>query len=311
VGCDIYRPAAIDQLEILAGNEDFLFYGDRESKDVPAIGKAGLRKGLEEGADLIIFDTAGRLQIDTNLVEEIKKLRSIVNPDEVYLVADSALGQEAVNVAKTFHEAVDLTGIILTKLDGDARGGAALSMKHVTGVPIRFAGVGEKVDDFDIFHPDRMASRILGMGDVVSLVEKAQETIDEKEAERMAEKMQRADFNLEDFLSQMQQVKKMGSLGSVVNMLPGMNGMEVGDKEDQQMKRTEAIILSMTLEERRNPNILNGSRRMRVANGSGMKVKDINQVLKNFGQMRKMMKKMRGGKGRKMMESLMGGGMPG
>jgi signal recognition particle subunit SRP54 len=311
VGCDIYRPAAIDQLEILAGNENFLFYGDRESKDVPAIGKAGLRKGLEEGADLIIFDTAGRLQIDTNLVEEIKKLRSIVNPDEVYLVADSALGQEAVNVAKTFHEAVDLTGIILTKLDGDARGGAALSMKHVTGVPIRFAGVGEKVDDFDIFHPDRMASRILGMGDVVSLVEKAQETIDEKEAERMAEKMQRADFNLEDFLSQMQQVKKMGSLGSVVNMLPGMNGMEVGDKEDQQMKRTEAIILSMTLEERRNPNILNGSRRMRVANGSGMKVKDINQVLKNFGQMRKMMKKMRGGKGRKMMESLMGGGMPG
>ena len=311
VGCDIYRPAAIDQLEILAGNEDFLFYGDRESKDVPSIGKAGLRKGLEEGADLIIFDTAGRLQIDTNLVEEIKKLRSIVNPDEVYLVADSALGQEAVNVAKTFHEAVDLTGIILTKLDGDARGGAALSMKHVTGVPIRFAGVGEKVDDFDIFHPDRMASRILGMGDVVSLVEKAQETIDEKEAERMAEKMQRADFNLEDFLSQMQQVKKMGSLGSVVNMLPGMNGMEVGDKEDQQMKRTEAIILSMTLEERRNPNILNGSRRMRVANGSGMKVKDINQVLKNFGQMRKMMKKMRGGKGRKMMESLMGGGMPG
>ena len=311
VGCDIYRPAAIDQLEILAGNEEFLFYGDRESRDVPAIGKAGLRKGLDEGADLIIFDTAGRLQIDTDLVEEIKKLRSIVNPDEVYLVADSALGQEAVNVAKTFHEAVDLTGIILTKLDGDARGGAALSMKHVTGVPIRFAGVGEKVDDFDTFHPDRMASRILGMGDVVSLVEKAQETIDEKEAERMAEKMQRADFNLEDFLSQMQQVKKMGSLGSVVNMLPGMNGMEVGDKEDQQMKRTEAIILSMTLEERRNPNILNGSRRMRVANGSGMKVKDINQVLKNFGQMRKMMKKMRGGKGRKMMESLMGGGMPG
>ena len=311
VGCDIYRPAAIDQLETLARNEEFLFYGDRNSKDVPSIGKAGLREGLDKGASLIVFDTAGRLQIDTDLVEEVKRLRAEVNPDEVFLVADSALGQEAVNVAKTFHEAVDLSGIILTKLDGDARGGAALSMKHVTGVPIRFAGTGEKVDDFEAFHPDRMASRILGMGDVVSLVEKAQETMDEKEAERMAEKMQRADFNLEDFLKQMQQVKKLGSLGSVVNMLPGMNGVEVGEKEDRQMKQTEAIIQSMTIYERRNPAILNGSRRMRIANGSGVKIKDVNQLLKNFGQMRKMMKKLQGGKGRKMMESLMGGGMPG
>ena len=311
VGCDIYRPAAIDQLETLARNEEFLFYGDRNSKDVPSIGKAGLREGLDRGASLIVFDTAGRLQIDTDLVEEVKRLRAEVNPDEVFLVADSALGQEAVNVAKTFHEAVDLSGIILTKLDGDARGGAALSMKHVTGVPIRFAGTGEKVDDFEAFHPDRMASRILGMGDVVSLVEKAQETMDEKEAERMAEKMQRADFNLEDFLKQMQQVKKLGSLGSVVNMLPGMNGVEVGEKEDRQMKQTEAIIQSMTIYERRNPAILNGSRRMRIANGSGVKIKDVNQLLKNFGQMRKMMKKLQGGKGRKMMESLMGGVMPG
>ena len=311
VGCDVYRPAAIDQLETLARSEDFLFYGDRQSQDVPAIARAGLRKGLDNGASLIIFDTAGRLQIDTDLIDEIKRLREKVNPDEVFLVADSALGQEAVNVAKAFHEAVDLTGIILTKLDGDARGGAALSMKNITGVPIRFAGVGEKVDDFEAFHPDRMASRILGMGDVVSLVEKAQETIDEKEAEQMAEKMQRADFNLEDFLSQMQQVKKLGDIGSVVNMLPGMGGLEIGDKQDRQMKRTEAIILSMTLQERRNPNILNGGRRMRIANGSGVLVKDVNQLLKNFGQMRKMMKKMRGGKGRKMMESLMGGGMPG
>ncbi len=311
VGCDVYRPAAIDQLETLARSEDFLFYGDRQSQDVPAIARAGLRKGLDNGASLIIFDTAGRLQIDTDLIDEIKRLREKVNPDEVFLVADSALGQEAVNVAEAFHEAVDLTGIILTKLDGDARGGAALSMKNITGVPIRFAGVGEKVDDFEAFHPDRMASRILGMGDVVSLVEKAQETIDEKEAERMAEKMQRADFNLEDFLSQMQQVKKLGDIGSVVNMLPGMGGLEIGDKQDRQMKRTEAIILSMTLQERRNPNILNGGRRMRIANGSGVLVRDVNQLLKNFGQMRKMMKKMRGGKGRKMMESLMGGGMPG
>lgn len=311
VGCDVYRPAAIDQLETLAHSEDFLFYGDRQSQNVPAIAGAGLRKGLDDGASLIIFDTAGRLQIDTNLIDEIKRLSENVNPDEVFLVADSALGQEAVNVAKAFHEAVELTGIILTKLDGDARGGAALSMKNVTGVPIRFAGVGEKVDDFEAFHPDRMASRILGMGDVVSLVEKAQESIDEKEAERMAEKMQRADFNLEDFLSQMQQVKKLGDLGSVVNMLPGMGGLEIGDKQDRQMKRTEAIILSMTLQERRNPNILNGGRRMRIANGSGVLVRDVNQLLKNFGQMRKMMKKMRGGKGRKMMEALTGGGMPG
>ncbi len=311
VGCDIYRPAAIDQLETLARNEEFLFYGDRNSKDVPSIGKAGLREGLDRGASLIIFDTAGRLQIDTDLVEEIKRLRAEVNPDEVFLVADSALGQEAVNVAKTFHEAVDLSWINLTNLDGDARGGAALSMKHVTGVPIRFAGTGEKVDDFEAFHPDRMASRILGMGDVVSLVEKAQETMDEKEAERMAEKMQRADFNLEDFLKQMQQVKKLGSLGSVVNMLPGMNGVEVGEKEDRQMKQTEAIIQSMTIYERRNPAILNGSRRMRIANGSGVKIKDVNQLLKNFGQMRKMMKKLQGGKGRKMMESIKVGGMPG
>ncbi len=311
VGCDVYRPAAIDQLETLARNEEFLFYGDRNSKDVPAIGKAGLREGLDQGANLLVFDTAGRLQIDTDLVEEVKRLRAEINPDEIFLVADSALGQEAVNVAKTFHEAVDLSGIILTKLDGDARGGAALSMKHVTGVPIRFAGTGEKVDDFETFHPDRMASRILGMGDVVSLVEKAQETLDQKEAERMAEKMQRADFNLEDFLSQMQQVKKLGSLGSVVNMLPGMSGVEVGDKEDRQMKQTEAIIQSMTFQERRNPSILNGSRRMRIANGSGVKIKDVNQLLKNFGQMRKMMKKLKGGKGRKMMEGLMGGGLPG
>lgn len=310
VACDIYRPAAIDQLETLARQEDFLFHGDRQSRDVPAIARAGLRKGLDDAASLVVFDTAGRLQIDTELIDEIKQLRAQVSPDEVFLVADSALGQEAVNVAKTFHEAVELTGIILTKLDGDARGGAALSMKHVTGVPIRFVGTGEKAEDFEAFHPDRMASRILGMGDVVSLVEKAQENLDETEALRMAEKMQKADFNLEDFLKQMQQVKKLGSLDSVMGMLPGMSGVEIGEKEDNQMKRTEAIILSMTFQERRQPKLLNGSRRMRIAKGAGVQIKDVNQLMKNFSQMRKMMKKMQGGKGRRMMEGLMGG-MPG
>ena len=307
IACDVYRPAAIDQLETLAKSEGFKSYSDRNSKDVPAIAKAGLKEAMAEGSDLVIFDTAGRLQIDEDLIEEVKRVKSQVTPDETFLVADSALGQEAVKVAKAFHEAVPLTGIILTKLDGDARGGAALSMKHVTGVPIRFAGVGEKIDDFDTFYPDRMASRILGMGDVVSLVERAQESIDEEEAEKMAAKMQSADFNLEDFLAQMQQVKKLGSLGSLTSMMPGMSGMEVGDKEEKKMGQTEAIIQSMTKQERRNPQILNGSRRMRIAKGSGVKIKDVNQLLKGFGQMRKMMKKMSGGKGRKMMEKLMGG----
>ena len=307
IACDIYRPAAIDQLETLAQSENFKSYSDRNSKDVPAIAKAGLKQALDDASDLIIFDTAGRLQIDEDLIAEVINVKDTINPDETFLVADSALGQEAVKVAKAFHDAVPLTGIILTKLDGDARGGAALSMKHVTGVPIRFAGLGEKIDDFDAFHPDRMASRILGMGDVVSLVEKAQETIDEQEAEKMAKKMQSADFNLEDFLAQMQQVKKLGSFSSLAGMMPGMSGVEIGEKEDKKMKQTEAIIQSMTRQERRNPNILNGSRRLRIAKGSGTKIKDVNQLLKGFGQMRKVMKKMRGGKGMKMMEKMMGG----
>jgi len=313
IACDVYRPAAIDQLETLAKSENFKSYSDRNSKDVPAIAKAGLKEALSEGSDLILFDTAGRLQIDEDLIDEVIKVREEISPDETFLVADSALGQEAVKVAKVFHEAVPLTGIILTKLDGDARGGAALSMKHVTGVPIRFAGLGEKIDDFDAFHPDRMASRILGMGDVVSLVEKAQESIDEEEAEKMAKKMQSADFNLEDFLSQMQQVKKLGSISSLAGMLPGMSGMEMGDKEDKKMRQTEAIIQSMTIQERRNPNLLNGSRRMRIAKGSGVKIKDVNQLMKGFGQMRKVMQKMKGGKGRRMMERMMGSAenMPG
>ncbi len=304
VACDVYRPAAIDQLEMLAKNEACIFYGDREEKDVIKIGTRGLDAAKNADANLIIFDTAGRLQIDGDLIEEIKRLKDAVQPDEILLVADAALGQEAVNVAKHFNEAVGCTGIILTKLDGDARGGAALSMKSISNVPIKFIGTGEKSDEFDLFHPDRMASRILGMGDVVSLVEKAQETIDQDEAERMAEKMRKADFNLEDFLSQMQQVKKMGSLGSIVGMMPGMSGVDIGEKEEKKMARTEAIILSMTVQERHNPRLLRGSRLRRIANGSGVQVRDVNALIKQFTQMQKMMKMMRGGKGRKMMKAM-------
>lgn len=310
VACDVYRPAAIDQLETLAAATETPFYCDRASKDVPAIGEKFLREAVGNSADLVIFDTAGRLQIDETLIEEIKRLRERVNPDEILLVADAALGQEAVNVAKHFHEAVGLTGIILTKLDGDARGGAALSMKSVTGVPIKFMGTGEKLDDFSPFHPDRMAQRILGMGDVVSLVEKAQETIDKREAERLAEKMKKADFDLEDFLAQLQQMKKMGPLGSIMKMMPGMSGIQVGDKEEQKLKRTEAIIQSMTKKERTRPEILNGSRRARIAKGSGTKVSDVNALLKQFSQMRQMMKMLKGGKMKALMRGL-GGKLPG
>jgi len=316
--CDVYRPAAIDQLEILAKQEELGFYCDRVSKDVPAIAKQALETAIAANADVIIFDTAGRLQIDKDLIEEVKKLSAVVQPDEILLVADGALGQEAVNVSKAFHDALNLTGLILTKMDGDARGGAALSIKSVTGVPIKFTGTGEKIADFEVFHPDRLASRILGMGDVVSLVEKAQENIDQQEAERMAEKMRKADFNLEDFLSQMQQVKKMGSMQSIIGMMPGMSGMQLPDDADVQMKRTEAIIYSMTLQERRKPAILNGNRRIRIAKGAGVKVLEVNQLMKQFEQMQKLMKMMKGGNQKKMMrqmEAMKGkgsmGGMPG
>jgi signal recognition particle subunit SRP54 len=309
IACDVYRPAAIDQLETIAKANDFLFYGERDNKNVPKIGRNGWEWAKQQGADAIIFDTAGRLQIDEPLVQEVVDLKKEIIPDESLLVADAALGQEAVNVAKAFHEAVTLSGIALTKLDGDTRGGAALSMKAIAQVPIKFMGVGEKVSDLEIFHPDRLAGRILGMGDVVSLVEKAQENIDQKEAERMAEKLQRAEFNLEDFLSQMQAVKKMGSLGGLMKMMPGMSNIEVGDKEEKKMKHTEALIQSMTIQERRNPNILNGSRRARISRGAGLPVKDLNALIKQFQQMKKMMRMMRGPKARKMMKQMKAQGM--
>ncbi len=303
VACDIYRPAAIDQLETVARQIDVPCFAKRGSPDVPAIGEEGLRLATAAGDDLIIFDTAGRLQIDEALIDEIKELKRRIQPDEVLLVVDGAIGQEAVNVAKTFNEAVQLTGIVMTKLDGDARGGAALSMKEITEVPIKFAGTGEKLDDFDVFHPDRMASRILGMGDVVSLVEKAQETIDEKDAANMAERMMAGDFNFEDMLKQFSQIKKLGSMSSIMGMLPGMGklagNMGMDDKAEKQMKRSEAIILSMTKVERQKPQLLNSSRRTRIARGSGTKLAEVNQLIKQHMQMKKMMKKMQGG-GKKM-----------
>jgi signal recognition particle subunit SRP54 len=309
IACDVYRPAAIDQLETLARDNDLLFYGERDQKNVRKIGRNGWEWAKKQGADAIIFDTAGRLQIDQDLIQEVVDLKAEVLPDESLLVADAALGQEAVNVAKSFNESVQLSGIALTKLDGDTRGGAALSMKAIAEVPIKFMGTGEKVTDLEVFHPDRLASRILGMGDVVSLVEKAQESIDQDDAQRMAEKMQGGDFNFEDFLAQMQAVKKMGSLGGLMKMMPGMNNMQIGDKEEKKLKHTEALIQSMTIQERRNPNILNGSRRTRIARGAGLQVKELNALIKQFQQMKKMMRMMKGSKGRKMMKQMKQSGM--
>ncbi len=305
IACDVYRPAAIDQLEALAKQLSLPVYLDREEKNVPRLAKRLGEQAMADGATAVIYDTAGRLQIDEKLIAEIVDMRGVVNPAEVLLVADAALGQEAVNVAKAFNDALNLTGIVLTKLDGDARGGAALSIKSVSGAPIKFAGTGEKVSDFEIFHPDRMAQRILGMGDVVSLVERAQETIDAEEAEKMAEKLRKAEFTFEDFLSQMRQIKKLGSIGGILKMLPGMSGITVGEREEKKMAQTEAIILSMTIQERRNPSILNARRKLRIAKGSGTEVREVNMLIKQFEGMRKMMKMMRGDKGKRRLGNLM------
>ncbi len=305
IACDVYRPAAIDQLENLGVQAGVKVYSDRAEKNVPRLAKKFEAAAIADGANALIFDTAGRLQIDEDLIDEIKKLRAEVSPAEVLLIADSALGQEAVNVAKAFNEAVSLTGVVLTKLDGDARGGAAVSIKSVSGAPIKFAGVGEKISDLEVFHADRMAQRILGMGDVVSLVEKAQENLDLDQAEKMAEKLRKAEFDLEDFLSQMKQIKKLGSMSSIIKMLPGMSGINIGEREERKMRQTEAIILSMTPKERRNPSILNARRRLRIANGSGTQVRDVNALLKQFEGMRKMMKMLKGDKGKRRMMSML------
>ena len=313
IAADLRRPAAIDQLETLAKQEGFDFRADRGAKNVAEMVGRLVHEAESSGSDAVIVDTAGRLQIDADLMEEIRQVREVLQPHEVFLVADAALGQQAVDVATQFHATTPLTGIILTKLDGDARGGAALSMKAVTGVPIRYIGTGEKSGDFDTFYPDRMSQRILGMGDVVSLVEKAKEVVDQKEAERLAEKMRKADFDLEDFLAQMAQMKKMGPLGDIMKMMPGMGNVQVGAREEKMLGKTEAIILSMTLKERRKPDILNASRRARIAKGSGTQVSDVNALIKQFTQMREMMRMMKGGKGKELMRRMgqMGGGRGG
>jgi signal recognition particle subunit SRP54 len=291
VACDVYRPAAITQLQVLGKQLDIPVYADENSKDVVKIAEMAIRESVRYAANVVIVDTAGRLHIDTDMMDEIQRLQKALKPAETLFVADAMTGQDAVNAAGTFAEAVNLTGIILTKLDGDARGGAALSVREVTGKPIKYVGVGEHLDKLEAFHPDRMAGRILGMGDIVSLVEKAQEDINVEEAAKLEEKMLKNTFDLEDFKQQLKQLKSMGPLGDLMSMIPGVKRIKDVDIDEKRLTRIEAIINSMTLVERRRPQILNGSRRRRIANGSGTKVQDVNQLIKQFQSMRKMMKK--------------------
>jgi signal recognition particle subunit SRP54 len=310
VAADVYRPAAMDQLETLGRQIDVPVFALKGETDVLKIARQALDFARQNNRNTLIFDTAGRLQIDQPLVQELARLRDLVKPQEILLVLDAATGQEAVNVATHFDQALNITGAILTKLDGDARGGAALSLRAVTGKPIKFIGTGEKVDEFEPFHPERMASRILGMGDVVSLVERAAEAVDQDDARRMEEKMRKGQFTLEDFLDQLRAMKKLGSLENLVGMLPGgaeaLKRVDV-NKQEKEFKRMEGIICAMTPQERRAPQILNAKRRVRIAKGSGVPVSEVNNLLNKFGQMQQMFKKM--GKFQKMMGRM--GGMPG
>ena len=312
VAADVYRPAAMDQLDTLGKQLELPVFVKRGETDVLRIAREALDFARTNSRNVLIFDTAGRLQIDEPLVQELVRLRDLVKPQEVLLVLDAATGQEAVNVATHFDQALQITGSILTRLDGDARGGAALSLKAVTGKPIKFAGIGEKLDEFEPFHPERMASRILGMGDVVSLVEKAAEAVDLEDAKKLEEKMRKGQFTLEDFLEQLRAMKKLGSLESVVGMLPGGAEMlkQQGDlsKQEKEFRHMEAMICGMTPQERKSPQILNAKRRIRIAKGSGVSVTELNTMLNKFGQMQQMMKKM--GKFQRMMAK-MGGGLPG
>ena len=307
VAVDVYRPAAMDQLETLCRDLDLPVFLQRGETDVSKIARQALDYARANQRTPLIFDTAGRLQIDESLVQELVGLRDLIMPQEILLVLDAATGQEAVNVATHFDRALNITGAILTRLDGDARGGAALSLKAVTGKPIKFVGVGEKLEDFEPFHPERMASRILGMGDIISLVEKAAEAVDVDEAKRLEEKMRKGQFTLEDFLDQLRQMKKLGPLENLVGMLPGGSEvMKSGDlsKSQKEFKRMEGMICAMTLQERRHPQILNARRRQRIAKGSGVSVAALNTLLNRFGQMQQMMKKM--GKFQKMMAKMSG-----
>jgi signal recognition particle subunit SRP54 len=302
---DLTRPAAADQLSILADQVGVAIYREDGSKP-EKVAKNAFKRAKKEQYDVLIVDTAGRMQVDDDLMKEIRRVKDAVSPDEILLVADAMTGQNAVEIAKTFDESLGLTGIILSKFDSDARGGAALSFKSVIGKPVKFIGVGEKIENLEPFHPDRIASRILGMGDVVSLVEKAQETIDVGEAEKLQEKMAKATFTLEDYLDQFARMRKMGSMQSLIDMIPGMAGQIDESKLDEKnWKREEAIILSMTLEERRNHRIIGPPRRKRIAMGSGTSVSAVNRLLKNFDKSRNMMKKM--AKNKKLQQQLMGG----
>lgn len=299
VACDIYRPAAIKQLQVVGKQLELPVFAMETGTDAVTIAKSSIEYSQSHANDVIIIDTAGRLQIDEKLMQELRDIKGEVRPHEILLVVDAMTGQESVNVAQSFNESLGLDGVVMTKLDGDARGGAALSVKAVTNVPIKFVGLGEKLEALQTFHPDRMASRILGMGDVLSLVEKAQQTFDMEEARKMEKKLRKDEFTLDDFLNQMQQVKKLGSLESILGMIPGMGGLKKQlegqnlDLDGKEMRQIEAIIKSMTPQERADIGLVNGSRRKRIALGSGTRVQDVNKLLKQFGEMKKMMKKMK------------------
>ncbi|MBT8272055.1 MAG: signal recognition particle protein Srp54, partial [Bacteroidia bacterium] len=303
--CDVYRPAAIDQLHVVGDQIGVEVYSDRENSDPVSLAKAGIAHAKANGHNIVIIDTAGRLAIDEAMMTEISNIHKAVNPQETLFVVDSMTGQDAVNTAKAFNDVLNFEGVILTKLDGDTRGGAALSIKSVVNKPIKFIGTGEKMDAIDVFYPARMADRILGMGDVVSLVERAQEQFDEQEARKLQKKIAKNQFGFDDFLKQIQQVKKMGSMKDLIGMIPGAGKM-VKDMEidDDAFKHIEAIIHSMTPEERAKPTIINASRKKRIGKGSGTSVQEVNQLLKQFNQMSKMMKMMQGGGGRKMMQMM-------
>jgi signal recognition particle subunit SRP54 len=307
VAADLQRPAAIDQLETLGRKVDVPVLVDRKGK-APKLAKSALKEAANTGRDVIIVDTAGRLQIDDALMKELAAVRKATKPDEVLLVVDAMTGQDAVNVAEGFQSQIGLTGVVLSKLDGDARGGAAISVREVTGAPVKFAGVGEGLDDLEAFHPERMASRILGMGDVLTLIEKAETVFDEDQAEQTAHRMQKGEFTLEDFLSQFEAMKSMGPLQDILAMLPGSGSLlrEV-EVDDRDLKRVEAIIQSMTPEERRAPKMIGGSRKRRIAAGSGTSPQDVNRLLKQFADTQKMMKTLAGGKGMPSLDALTGG----
>lgn len=297
VACDVYRPAAIKQLQVVGAQLNIPVFANENSKDVVHIARQAMSVAMSKLNDVVILDTAGRLHIDEELMEELKNLKSNVKPHEILLVVDSMTGQDAVNVAQKFSDTVGIDGIVLTKLDGDTRGGAALSVKNVTGKPIKFAATGEKLNDIEEFHPDRMAQRILGMGDILSVIEKAEESFDLEQAEKLEKQMKKKELDLDDYLLQIRQVKKMGSFSSLLKLIPGMNQIKDLKVDDKEFEKIEAIICSMTKEEKRNTKLLNASRRQRIAKGSGTTVQDINKFIKSFEMTQKMMKQMKNNKG--------------